>query len=359
MGGASTNSREPRFSCLFSAGRAGLHVSDVPGRRGSREGEAALRRNKRIAPPSPAPAPETPWNDRVDAFMAAEELKGRSPRSLALHRESFVAARRQLDAVRAPADPLALERTHLAAMVLHMRQQGLQPRTINLRLQTLQQFFALLCAEGLRPENPAAATPRQREPHRAPRALADDEVVRLLRQPDRTTFAGLRDYVMLLLLLDTGMRLRECLAVELDDLDLEHRCIRLRAEETKTREGRTVFVSAETVTELKGYLKVRGPVATRRLFISWDEAALSPDTVHGRISQYAAAAMVKATPHVLRHTFARMYLMGGGDAFSLQQLLGHRDAASTAVYARLWARDLQALHDRHAPVARLHLPSRP
>ncbi len=331
----------------------------MPGRRGFHEGEAVLRRNKKLAQPSPAPATETAWHDRVDAFLAAEELQGRSPRSLALHRESFSAARRHLDAVRAPADPLAIDRTHLGAMVLHMRQDGLQPRTINLRLQSLQQLFTFLRVEGLRADNPAAATPRQRELHRPPRALADDEVVRLLRQPDRTTFAGLRDYVLLLLLLDTGMRLRECVAIELDDLDLEHRCIHLRPEVTKTREGRTVFVSTETVAELKGYLKTRGSVATRRLFISWDEAALSTDTVHGRISQYAATAMVKATPHALRHTFARMYLMGGGDAFSLQQLLGHRDAASTAVYARLWSRDLQALHDRHAPVARLRLPSRP
>ncbi len=128
----------------------------------------------------------------MDAFLAAEELKGRSPRSLALHRKSFSRARRHLDAVRAPIDPLVLERSRLAAMVLHMRQQGLQPRTINLRLQSLQQFFTCLRAEGLRPNNPAAATPRQRKPHRPPRALADDEVVRLLRHPDRTTFADLQ-----------------------------------------------------------------------------------------------------------------------------------------------------------------------
>jgi len=87
-----------------------------------------------------------------------------------------------------------------------------------------------LRAEGLRLHNPAAATPRQREPQRPPRALADDKIVRPLPQPDRTTFAGLRDDVLLLLLLDTGIPLTECLAIALDDLDLEHRYIRLRPE---------------------------------------------------------------------------------------------------------------------------------
>lgn len=316
-----------------------------------------MRRRGRIRPEVPdIQVLEDPWGERVAAFQGGEELKGRSARSLELHRESFSGARRHLDATGAPQDPVTLSSAHLGAMVLHMRQAGLQPRTINLRLQSLDQLFTFLRQQGLRPDNPAEAIPRQRELRRPPRALADDEAVRLLRQPDRGTFAGLRDYVMLLLLLDTGMRLGECLGIELPDLDLEHRAIRLRPEVTKTREGRTVFLSRDTVAALQEYLKERGSLQTPRLFVSWDEGPLCYDSVHGRFRAYAAAAGVKASPHALRHTFARMYLMGGGDAFSLQQLLGHRDAASTAIYARLWASDLQALHDRHAPVGRLHLP---
>ena len=120
MGGTSTNTRKYRFCAGFGP--------DVPGRRGFHEGEAALRRNKKLAQSSPAPATETAWHDRVDAFLAAEDLKGRSPRSLALHRESFSAARRHLDAVRAPADPLATDRTHLGAMVPYVPQYTVRSR---------------------------------------------------------------------------------------------------------------------------------------------------------------------------------------------------------------------------------------
>lgn len=99
----------------------------------------------------------------------------------------------------------------------------------------------------------------------------------------------------------------------------------LADEELKDRSVRSLALHREsfagarrdTASAIEGYLKERGSLITSRLFVSWDERPLCRHTVHGRFREYAAAAAVKASPHSLRHTFARMYLMGGGDAFSL------------------------------------------
>ena len=301
------------------------------------------------------PAPSTHWDEWISAFLAEErDAKGRRPRTLQLHRESLGVMRQALDAVGAPGDPRQLARSHIVAAVVHMRQSGRQPRTINLRLQSLRQLFAFALAEGFCRSDPAASVPRQRVPDRPPKALHDDELARVLRQPNTDTFAGMRDRVMMLLMLDTGLRLGEVLRLRLDDVDLPHRAVHV-SEESKTHAARFVYLSAATAAEITAYIGKRGAAGTDVLFVSRDRRPLSRFTVEERFRRYGSAAGVKLTPHRLRHSFARMYLANGGDPLSLQQILGHADLDMVKRYARLWGSDLQRLHERYSPLRRIGL----
>ncbi len=304
--------------------------------------------------PEPQGTP-TLWEEWVNAFLAEQrDAKGHRERTLELHMQSLSLMRRALDRVGAPADPRDLTRAHIVAAIVHLRNSGRQPRTINLQLQSLSQLFAFAVAEGRCPGNPVASVPRQRVPDKPPRALHDDELVRVLQAPKAETFAGMRDRVMMRLMLDTGLRLGEVLRLRLDDLDLPHRAVHV-SEESKTHAVRFVYLSAGTAAALDGYIERRGALRHDFVFVSRQGRPINRYTVEENFERYGAAAGVRLTPHRLRHSFARMYLANGGDPLSLQQILGHSDLEMVKRYARLWGSDLQALHDRYSPLRRLDL----
>ena len=275
------------------------------------------------APAKPRATPLS-WANATALFIQEERLKGRRPRTLTLHREIFASTRADLDAIDAPNAPAAILRDHLARMVTHLQDQQRQPRTINLRLQSLRQLFAFLIARGECTDNPAMSILEQRESHHLPRALEDVQVEQLLHTCDRRSFIGLRDHTMIVVLLDTGIRLGELTQLEIDDLDLAEGHIKLR-HHLKNHEERLVYVSAQTVRTLRAYLHERGDLPTSRIFVSRDETALSPASFQSRLQQYGKTIGVVVSPHRLRHTFARGYILNGGDPFSLQQILGHSD----------------------------------
>lgn len=295
------------------------------------------------------------WAGCVEEFIASERLKGRRPRTLQLHHENLEAARRDLAAA-AGSDPApaTVAAEELRDLVLAWQERGLSPRSINLRRQSLRGLFSFLAAERMIEHNPAAALPRQRETRRLPRALSDQQVLALLAQPERGSFTGLRDYTMILLILDTGLRLGELLALQLRDLDFSRRAIRIL--EPKDRQERDVYFVDTTERALRVYLRERlagGDSAA--LFISRDDTPLAPSTFQQALARYAQrAGLPRVSPHVLRHSFARLYLMNGGDVFSLQAILGHEDLEVTKIYASLWGRDVQRLHARSSPLK--HLP---
>lgn len=294
------------------------------------------------------------WPGCVEEFLAAERLKGRRPRTLQLHRENLEASRRDLAAGGRDPAPATVTTEELRALVLTWQDRGLSPRSINLRRQTLRALFAFLAAERMIEHNPAHDLPRQRETRRLPRALSDQQVLALLAQPDRSCFTGLRDYTMILLILDTGLRLGELLALQLADLDFSRRAIRIL--EPKDRQERDVYFVDTTERALRAYLRERlAGGDSPALFISRDGAPLAHNTFQQALARYAQrAGLPQVSPHMLRHTFARLYLMNGGDVFSLQAILGHEDLEVTKIYASLWGRDVQRLHARSSPLK--HLP---
>lgn len=151
----------------------------------------------------------------------------------------------------------------------------------------------------------------------------------MLAQPDKTTFVGYRDYCMMLVLLDTGMRLKELMGLTLDDLDLERGVIRLSPEITKGRKYREAYIQKRCQEALRTYLKARGEagVQSDALWISADSGdALDRNGFQWRIRLYGKMAGirgVRVSPHTFRHTFARMFITAGGDGLVLMQLLGH------------------------------------
>ena len=132
-----------------------------------------------------------------------------------------------------------------------------------------------------------------------------------------------RDLALVLLMIDTGIRLSELAALKVADVDLiEGRC---RVMGKGSRE-RVVPVGRRTRKALRASLSVRRPGSTNEpLFSGPRGSSLSGRGVHQLVGRLARRAGIetRCSPHVLRHTFARAFLTNGGDVFSLQRILGH------------------------------------
>jgi len=243
-----------------------------------------------------------------------------------------------------------------------MLNEGREHRTVNIRIDTWRKFFTWLRDhERARPDNPAESIQKLRETRKLIPSLDARQVIRLLSVFDVTRFAEFRDYVMTVLMLDTGMRCSEASFLLLDDINLKGYSIYIHSSglnhTTKDHEERTVYLTKRTVGLLERWIELRGDgLGHRYCFVRNDGLPLDHNTYRYNLTHvYGPRANLHVTPHMLRHTFARMFITAGGDPFTLQKLLGHSTLEMVRRYVELWGTDVQRIHARFSPVERLGL----
>jgi integrase/recombinase XerD len=227
--------------------------------------------------------------------------------------------------------------------------------------RTLAAFFNQLVRQELIARNPMQYVPKPKTGQYLIKPLSEDQVQKLLAQPDTSSFAGLRDLVLMLFLLDTGCRISEALSLTLDSLDLESRTARVVGKGARQRDvpfGRTTRAWIERYLERR-----QGSAAFPNVFVNQYGEPLTRFAVNRRLADYGRRAGlrgVRVSPHTFRHTFGINWLLGTGeykgDTISLQKLLGHTTPAMTQRYVHLTGQDLSKLHDRLSPADRLIEP---
>jgi len=216
------------------------------------------------------------------------------------------------------------------------------PATINRRLQAVRKFYGFAMETGLTESNPASEVQLIPRPGpNLPRALTPEEVTSLLQavQGGRPSLVK-RDYAIIQLLLQTGIKLGELTRLRLSDVQLQGDGEgSLLVGEGDGNKGRQVPLSSLACAALRDYLRVRPPSAsTENLFLSQEGSCISRRTVQRLIRVYTkAAGLEDVSAHVLRHTFAVSTLEDTDDLSLVARLLGHRCLETTAKY--LAARD--------------------
>jgi integrase/recombinase XerC len=233
------------------------------------------------------------------------------------------------------ADTLAL-RGFLAE--LHQRQ--LKKSSVVRKLAAMRSFFAYGLKKNWRQDNPASllATPRQEQS--IPGFLTEEETSRLL---DWSVKSGdpleVRDKAILELLYAAGLRVSELTSLNLEDIHLKERLIRVRG---KGKKERIVPFGREAEKWLREYLGLRPLLALNKIpelavFLNYRGERLNARSVQRlvqkRINQIAVTR--KISPHSLRHSFASHLLSRGADLRAIQELLGHRSLATTQKYTHL------------------------
>ncbi len=218
-------------------------------------------------------------------------------------------------------------------------------------------FFRFLMTEGDLTTNPFEPIPYLPRDKTLPRFLSPEEVERLMRSPDISTYAGLLDRVVMELLYATGMRVAELVALRVDSIDLKKR--RLLCD-GKGGKQRFVIFGPNARRWLKRYLVARkGIPGARRspyLFLKGDGKRLYGTFIWRHIKKHGLMAELKdVSPHILRHSFATHLRAGGASIRHIQELLGHEDMQSTEVYTHAVAEHLRKTYDQHHPRAGMEL----
>ena len=228
--------------------------------------------------------------------------------------------------------------TNLNSYMLWLEKENLSSATVSRRIAALRSFFQYLKKENIVDTDPTGELKRPKVEKKAPRILDSEEVDRLMAQPDRKTLKGLRDRAMLELLYATGIRVSELISLEMSDIELKRGYMVCRR---KVRESWIPFGDSAKKA-LSMYLK-----HARDVFLKGKESSLVFTNCSGGsmsrqgfwkiIKKYAADAGISGeiTPHTLRHSFAIHLLQNGAELKNVQEMLGHSDISTTAMYASL------------------------
>jgi len=230
------------------------------------------------------------------------------------------------------------------------------------RLGTLKDFFRWLTKQNVLLHNPASELELPRPEKRLPaEALSLAQVEALMNLPDARDPLGVRDRAMLELFYSTGLRRVELCHLDLSDLNTERRTVHVR--QGKGKKDRMVPVGARAVAWLERYLKEVRPrlcldTRTQALFLTGYGEAFNPDVVSRRVSAWMKQVAGRtASCHLLRHTCATHMLEGGADIRYIQQLLGHENLETTAIYTEVSIKQLQEVHARCHPSGQAVLAS--
>ncbi len=233
-----------------------------------------------------------------------------------------------------------MKRQHLLDYVDQRLEAGYAVSSVNTDLHYFHMFLLFLQEEGYSVPQALLTIPSLKPPDSLPRYLTDEQVKSLLDEIERSVREAtlpsrrrqaLLDRAAFYLLWQGGMRFGEVEELRLEDLDLPQK--RLSVRDSKGKKDRTVYLTETAMHVLQAYLEVRGEGSSDHVFL-FRHAPLSKDLIRSRLKTIGKHVGVKVHPHRLRHTCATQLLNAGCRVTSIQRFLGHRDLASTMIYAR-------------------------
>jgi integrase/recombinase XerD len=231
----------------------------------------------------------------------------------------------------------------------------LAPSTVGTYVASIKAFFQWCVNEGLLVSSPAARLQKPKAPQKVKVTLTSEQVEKMLAVCDTETRVGFRDYVMLLLLLDTGMRASELCNLQVSEV--YPRYVKVSGKGQKERE---IGLHPEMSKLLWKYIhkhRALFGVVSDRLFVG-EKGPLTVsgiETIFDRIE--ARSGVIGVHPHMMRHTFSKRYLQNGGDLFKLSRELGHSSVQVTGnVYlGDFKSTDARQDHDRFSPLGDVKL----
>ena len=268
--------------------------------------------------------------------------------------------------LRRPADqiqPTEMDHHAVRGFMAELYDRGHARASSARRLAAIRAFGRYLRREEEIEQEPGAMVAPPKLDRKMPAHLEVNEVERLLAAPDGDTLLGRRDRSILELFYASGLRLSELVGLDLEDVNLSSRLVRVLGKGGKER---IVPFNKNTAAALRTYLgdreslvrrRPRGETSRRRavepLFVNYRGGRLSSRSVDRLVRKYVAAtsARLGISPHALRHSFATHLLERGADLRAIQELLGHARVSTTQRYTHVSDAQLMASYKKSHPRA--------
>lgn len=248
----------------------------------------------------------------------------------------------------------AVERIDIVRYFQKLRTAGISSRSVARALAAIRGMFRFLVAERHLKHDPTENLENPKLWTTLPNSLQANEVESLLRAPDLSKAAGLRDSAMLELLYATGLRVSELIHVKIEDLVMDAGFLRTFGKGSKERivpfgDSARDAIVAYMERGRSEFVKAPDP----HLFLSNRGRPMSRQSFWMKIVRYARQAGIQAhiSPHVLRHSFATHLLENGADLRSVQMMLGHSDISTTQIYTHVSRARLQRMYAQYHPRA--------
>ena len=244
------------------------------------------------------------------------------------------------------------QRADIKAFVLDLAaRRRYQPAAIRRKLVALRRFYRYLVIEGRRADDPTIGIDAPKLSKRLPVVLDEDEVARLLRAPapaGRSDFQRLRDRAILEVLYASGIRRAEAAGLNLTDVDLKRRVMRVIGKGDKQR---TVLINTAAAEAMSTYLGHRPRTSDEAFFVGRRGKRLGVRAIWEIVTscERVSGITLHATPHVLRHSFATHLLENGADLMTIKELLGHESLATTQIYTNVSVEHMRRTYDDAHP----------
>ena len=246
------------------------------------------------------------------------------------------------------------------AYVRYLRdRRHLSKTTLERHISSLRSFYRFLYREGEVDDNPFLIVPLPRKEKNLPHFLYYDELDALLNAP-ADDYLGVRDRAVLELLYSAGLRVSECVGLNIGQMDLQHGYAMVLGKGSKER---LQPVGEYAVLYIRKYLQLRqqrgvSVAAEEPLFLNTRGNRLGDRSVRAMIDKYMkqTAQLKHISPHALRHSFATHLLDNGADIRAIQELLGHESIGTTQKYTHVGISKIKEVYDQTHPRSGIKKP---
>jgi len=285
---------------------------------------------------------------------------------------------RHLKKTRAPLEPADLDSSVIRAYMGELHRLGQSRSTVARKLSALRTFVRFLGREGWIETDPTVLSRSPKREHRVPAHLSVDEMSRLLEAPDTSSPLGRRDHAVLELIYASGLRLSELVGLDVEDVNLHARIVRVTGKGDKER---LVPFNTSAQQALRIWYADRASLRAERhspssapkpkaqspqprgtrstapvepLFVNARGTRLTGRSVQRLVARYMSGCSTRfgISPHALRHSFASHLLQRGADLRTIQELLGHVELSTTQRYTHVNAAQLLEVYRKAHPRAK-------
>ena len=242
-------------------------------------------------------------------------------------------------------DLTQVKTTMVKSYVVHLKDEGLVNRSINRKISTLRTFYKFCLRENLVEKSPMIGIKALRLPKTLVKFVTESDINKV-SFGDEADFPTCRDRLLFEMLYQTGMRQAELRGLKDGDVDKMDMQLKIHGKRNKDR---LVPLSKEMIALIAQYQAMRDATFTNkaeRLLLNDKGEEMTPSFVYNKVHHMleGVTTLKQKSPHVLRHTFATHLLDEGASLVAIQKLLGHKDLATTQIYAHNTIEQLKKIH---------------